>query len=356
MAKLIKKRSEKTGLPPGTLIHIGEKKTEKVKITVMEYNEATFREKEALSAEDCIHRKDKEEGTVSWITVNGIHQVEIIENICKCFGIHHLTTEDILNTDQRPKTEEFDEYIYIVLQVFFYNSERHELLTEQVSLVVGSHFVISFQENSGDVFAMIRERIKTGKGRIRKMGADYLAYCLMDIIVDKYFPILETMGEEIELLEEELVNQPTPKILRTIYTLKRDMVLLRKSVWPLREVISKLERGEHALFKESTMIYLKDIYDHTIHVIDTLESFRDIVTGMLEIYLSSISNRMTAVMKVLTMIATTFMPLSFIAGIYGMNFQFMPELQWRWGYPIVLLIMVSVGISMIIYFRRKKWL
>ena len=269
-----------------------------------------------------------------------------------------LIIEDILNTDQRPKMEDFDEYIYIVLKMLYYNGNINEIITEQVSLILGSNFVISYQEQEkeGDVFNVIRERIKTNKGRIRKMGADYLAYCLVDAIVDNYFIVLETLGEKIESLEEELVNYPTPEILRTICTMKRDMILLRRSVWPLREVINELERGESSLIKESTEIYLKDVYDHTIHVIDTLETFRDMVSGMLEIYLSSISNRLNAVMKVLTIIATIFMPLTFIVGLYGMNFKYMPELPWRWGYPAVLLVMAAVGISMIVYFRRKKWL
>lgn len=358
MAKLYKKRSKKAGLPPGTLIHIGEKKTEKVKITIIDYDEMHFQEREAKTIEECFPFKDKSRPTVAWINIDGVHEIETLGRLGECFAIHPLIIEDILNTDQRPKMEDFDEYIYIVLKMLYYNGNSNEIITEQVSLILGSNFVISYQEQEkeGDVFNVIRERIKTNKGRIRKMGADYLAYCLVDAIVDNYFIVLETLGEKIESLEEELVNYPTPEILRTICTMKRDMILLRRSVWPLREVINELERGESSLIKESTEIYLKDVYDHTIHVIDTLETFRDMVSGMLEIYLSSISNRLNAVMKVLTIIATIFMPLTFIVGIYGMNFKYMPELPWRWGYPAVLLVMAAVGISMIVYFRRKKWL
>ncbi|MCF6158976.1 MAG: magnesium/cobalt transporter CorA, partial [wastewater metagenome] len=206
-----------------------------------------------------------------------------------------------------------------------------------------------------DIFHVIRERIRTNKGRIRKMGADYLAYCLLDAIVDNYFIIMETLGEKIESLEDELVSNPTPRVLHAIYNLKRNMILLRRSVWPLRELIGGLERGESSLIQESTRIYLKDIYDHTIHIIDTLETFREMVAGMLEIYLSSISNRLNAVIKVLTMIATIFMPLTFIAGIYGMNFKHMPGLEWRWGYPLILLVMSTIGITMVYYFKKKKW-
>ena len=358
MAKLYKKRSKKAGLLPGMLIHIGEKITEKVKITIIEYDETHFHEKEAKTIEECFPFKDKSRPTVAWINIDGVHEIETLGRLGECFAIHPLIIEDILNTDQRPKMEDFDEYIYIVLKMLYYNGNINEIITEQVSLILGSNFVISYQEQEkeGDVFNVIRERIKTNKGRIRKMGADYLAYCLVDAIVDNYFIVLETLGEKIESLEEELVNYPTPEILRTICTMKRDMILLRRSVWPLREVINELERGESSLIKESTEIYLKDVYDHTIHVIDTLETFRDMVSGMLEIYLSSISNRLNAVMKVLTIIATIFMPLTFIVGIYGMNFKYMPELPWRWGYPAVLLVMAAVGVSMIVYFRRKKWL
>jgi magnesium transporter len=208
----------------------------------------------------------------------------------------------------------------------------------------------------GDVFDPIRDRIRNGKGRIRKMGADYLAYALLDSIVDNYFIIMEKLGERIEFLEEELVTHPTAETLRVIHQLKREMIFLRKAVWPLREVVGGLERGESSLLKEATRIYLRDVYDHTIQVIDTIETYRDMISGMLDIYLSSISNRLNAVMKVLTIIATIFMPLTFIAGIYGMNFKFMPELEWRWGYPAVWLVVVFIGISMLIYFKKKRWL
>lgn len=356
MAKFMKKRSKKAGLPPGTLIHIGEKKTEQVKITIMEYDEKHFYEKEAQTVEDCFSLKDKSRPTVAWINIDGIHQIDTLGKLGEYFELHPLIMEDILNTDQRPKIEDFDEYIYIVLKTLYYSDTTHEIITEQVSLILGSNFVISFQEKEGIIFNIIRERIRINKGRIRRMGADYLAYSLLDAIVDNYFIVLEALGEKIELLEEDLVDRPAPRILHTLYRMKRDMILLRRSVWPLREVISELERGGSALIKDTSTIYLKDVYDHTIQVIDTIETFRDMESGMLEIYLSSVSNRLNAVMKVLTMIATVFMPLTFIAGVYGMNFKYMPELKWRWGYPIILLMMIIVGISMIIYFKKKKWL
>jgi len=354
MSRLIKRISKKVGLPPGTLIHIGEEKVEKTKITLLDYDELHFQEKEMETIDECFPVKDKP--TVTWINVDGLHRAEILETIGDCFRLHPLVLEDILNTGQRPKVEDFGDYIYIVLKMLHSEDTNGEIVEEQLSLVLGPTFVISFQEREGDVFDPIRERIRNGRGRIRKMGSDYLAYALIDSVVDNYFIALEKLGEEIEFLEEELVTNPTTETLQVIHDLKRELVFLRKSVWPLREIISGLERGESTLIRESTGIFLRDVYDHTIQVIDTVETFRDIVSGMLDIYLSSVSNRMNEVMKVLTIIATIFIPLTLIAGIYGMNFQYMPELGWRWGYPMVWLVMLAIGALMLVYFRRKKWL
>jgi magnesium transporter len=354
MPRLIERTSKKAGLPPGTLVHIGERKMDKPRITIIDYDEAQFQEIEALTIEDCFPFKDKP--TVTWINIEGIHQVELLEGIGDCFGLHPLVLEDILNTGQRPKIEDLGDYIYIVLKMLYTEEENDEIAEEQLSVILGPTFVISFQEGDGDVFDPIRERIRNGIGRVRKMGADYLAYSLLDSVVDNYFIVLEKLGERIEFLEEELVANPTTETLHIIHALKRDMIFLRKSVWPLREIISVLERGESALIQESTGIYLRDVYDHTIQVIDTVETFRDMVSGMLDIYLSSVSNRMNEVMKVLTIIATIFIPLTLIAGIYGMNFQYMPELGWRWGYPMIWLAMLVIGAIMLVYFRRKRWL
>ena len=352
--KQAKGRSKKAGLPPGTLIHIGEKKAETVRITLIDYDEQNFQERQVNKIEECFQFKATP--TVTWINIDGIHQIDIIEKIGKHFDLHHLILEDILNTTQRPKFEDYESHIFIVLKMLRYADEKQQVQSEQVSLVLGPNFVISFQESIGDVFEQIRDRIRQAKGRVRKMGSDYLAYTLLDAIVDGYFSILEKSGEKIESMEEQLVTDPTYKILQQIHSLKREMIFLRRSVWPLRELISGLQRSESHLITEPTGVYLRDVYDHTIQVIDTVESFRDMVSGMLDIYLSSISNRMNAVMKVLTIIATIFIPLTFLAGIYGMNFKYMPELEWRWGYALVLTVMVAVAAVMLIYFRRKKWL
>jgi magnesium transporter len=289
--------------------------------------------------------------------VDHIDDVKMVEGLGECYGLHPLVLEDIMNTDQRPKIEDYGEYAFIVLKMLHYQERSGQIEPEQISLILGQNFVFSFQEGkTGDVFGPIRDRIRNGKGRVRKMGADYLVYSLVDAVVDNYFVILEKLGERVEFLEEELVAQPTPRTLKEIHSLKREMIFLRKALWPLREVIGVLERGESPLIRESTRIYLRDVYDHTIQVIDTIETIRDMVSGMLDIYLSSISNRLNAVMKVLTIIATVFMPLTFLAGLYGMNFKHMPELEWPWGYPMVLMIMLAVASSMLIYFKKKKWL
>ncbi len=354
MPRFIKKISKKAGLPPGTLVHVGKVKDGTVKITIIDYDEKHFEERKVKKVEEFLPFKDKP--TVTWINIDGIHQVDIIETIGKHFGVHPLVLEDIVNTGQRPKMDDIGNYIFVVLKMIYHDIKEDEIKTEQVSLLISQNFVISFQEREGDVFSPIRERIRGSKGRIRKMGADYLAYALIDSIVDNYFVILEKFGEKLDGMEEELLTNPTPETLQAIYSLKKDMIFLRKSVWPLREVIGGLERGESKLIQESTQIYFRDVYDHTIQVMDAIETSRDMLSGMLDIYLSSVSNRMNAVMKMLTIIATIFMPLTFIAGIYGMNFQNMPELGWRWGYFAVLLVMVAIGISMLVYFKRKKWL
>ncbi|MGQ9672469.1 MAG: magnesium/cobalt transporter CorA [Candidatus Aminicenantales bacterium] len=354
MPRPIHRRSRKTGLPPGSLIHIGERKTERTRIAIIDYDEKNFEEKEAKTVEECFPFKDT--ATVTWINVDGVHDSDIIGKMGEHFGVHSLILEDIMNTAQRPKMEDMGDYIFIVVRMISFEAKKKWVLSEQVSLIVGSNFVISFQEGEGDVFDPIRERIRSDKGRLRKMGPDYLAYALIDAIVDNYFLVLEKLGEQVEFLEEELVTDPGRKTIEVLHTLKREMIYLRKSVWPLREVISGVARSGSPLIKESTGIFLRDVYDHTIQVIDTIETYRDMLSGMLDIYLSSVSNRMNEIMKVLTIIATIFIPLTFIAGIYGMNFQYMPELRWRWGYFATLAWMAMVCVFMLIYFRRKKWL
>ena len=354
MPELVKKKSKKIGTPPGTIVHIGNKRGEKTKITIVDYNGEQFQEKEVKTVKECCPFKEKP--TITWINIDGVHEEKIIEELGKIYNFHPLILEDIVDTDQRPKIKDFGDYIFIVLKMLYCDKKGNAIKVEQVSLILGKNYIISFQEREGDVFNFIRERIRNDIGRIRKLGADYLAYSLIDAIVDNYFTIIEKLDEEIESLENKVISRPKPANLRVIHKLRRDLIFLRRSVWPLREVISILQRGESSLILESTNVYLRDVYDHTIQVMDTVETLRDIISGMLDIYLSSASNRMNEIMKVLTIIATIFIPLTFITGIYGMNFQYMPELKWVWAYPLILSVMLIIGIVMVIYFKRKKWM
>ena len=329
--------------------------TKQVKMTVLAYDEAHLQESQPATAGDL--GAFKGQTGVAWINVEGIHEPELIQDIGWLFELHPLTVEDILNPEQRAKVDDFTHYLFLVVKMLSWRADTGRVVSEQVSLVLGSNYVISFQEGiKGDVFEGVRGRIRNAKGHIRQMGADYLVYCLVDALMDSYFTILEALGERIAVLEEELVTQPKPETLRQIHELKRELILLRKSVWPLREAVSGLQRLESPLLKDSTRVYLRSIYDHTIEVIDSVETFRDMVSGMLDIYVSSISYKLNEVMKVLTVIATIFIPLTFIAGVYGMNFSFMPETRWRFGYPLVLFMMWVICALMLVYFRKRKWL
>ena len=353
MRSFLKKRAQKTGLPPGSLVYTGDRVSAQAKISIIEYNEQDYEEREIASFDECLLLQDKP--GVTWIKVEGIHAVADLPKLGECFKLHPLVLEDILHADERPKIEDFDDYLYIILRMISY-SDAQELGSEQVSLILGSNFVISLQESNNANFAPVLERLRTAKGRIRKNGADYLLYALMDLIVDHYFVVLENFGETLEYLEEEVVKKPTPQTLQDIHRFKHDMIMLRKSVWPVREVIARLDRRESDLIQGATVIYFKDVYDHTIIAIDNIETYRDILSGMLDIYLSSISNRLNEIMRVLTVIATIFMPLTFLAGVWGMNFKYMPELQWHWGYPASLGLMLAIALCMVRYFRRKKWI
>jgi magnesium transporter len=348
------KRSRKKGLSPGSLIHVGERKVDQPRITLIDYDGEQFLEKVVASVEECF--PFNETSTVTWINIDGVHDAGVIEKLGRAFGLHPLIQEDIMTTSQRPKLDDLETSIYVVSRMVELSGDGKEIVTEQLSLVFGRNFVLSFQERPGDMFDPVRERIRHGKGRIRKLGPDYLAYALLDAVVDHYFVVLETVGERIETLEDELVADPRQETLHTIHTLKREMLFFRKSVWPLREVVAGLERTESPLIQPSTNIFLRDVYDHVIQAIDNVETFRDMLSGMLETYLSSVSNRMNQVMKILTIISTIFIPLTFLVGVYGMNFEHMPELKWRYGYFLIWGIMIAVGGGLIAFFKRKKWL
>lgn len=354
MLKLFHKTSDKAGLPPGSLVHVGEKKIEHTKISVIDYNETQHDELVVKTVEECFPFKDSP--TVTWINIDGLHDTDVIKNIGNHFGLHSLVQEDILHTGQRPKLENLDDYIFVTLKMLDYDTESEEVNAEQVSLILGRNFVISFQERAGDIFYFVRNRIRNGRGRIRRRGADYLLYALIDSIVDNYFSILERYGERLEILEEELTENPTRETLHVIHALKKEMILLRRSVWPLRELISGMEREESTLISEPIHVFIRDLYDHTIQVIDSVDTMKEILSGLQDLYLSSVSNKMNEVMKVLTIFASIFIPLTFFAGIYGMNFEHMPELKLRWAYPALWIFLISVALGLLSYFRRKKWL
>jgi magnesium transporter len=350
---LTQKRSKKAGLPPGTLVHIGEKRTDAVSIRVFHYDERECHE-ELLSGLDALNVP--ETPGVTWIDVGGIHNLDVIAGFGTRFNLHALLLEDIVNTDQRPKLDDYGGYGYVVLKMLYAGNERIAIQVEQVSLVFGADLVISFQENGSDVFQPIRERLRTGKGRMRQAGADYLLYSLIDAVVDHYFVVVEVLGEHIESLEESCVTKPTPESLRALQALKRDLLFVRRAVWPLREVLSSLTRTESPLLTDSTKVFLRDVHDHVVQIADTIETFREMLSSMLEIYLSSVSYKLNSVMKVLTVITTIFMPLTFLVGIYGMNFEHMPELKWEYGYVFVWGAILLIAGIMLALFKRKDWL
>ncbi len=350
--KLVQKRSRKTGLPPGTLVHIGEKKTDKVTIRAFNYAGTRCDERRDPSLDELAPPTDE---SVTWVDVGGVHKMDILESFGKQFQLHPLLLEDIANTDQRPKLDDYETCLFLVMKMLSV-TDRQDTVVEQVSLVLGRNFVLSFQENGTDVFTPVRDHLRGGKGRLRQSGADYLLYALVDAIVDQYFAVLEVLGEKIEVLQDLVVSDPKPETLRQIHALKRQLLFLRRAVWPLREATNNLSRSECPFLQESTKVFFRDVYDHVVQIVDTIETLREMVSASLDIYLSSISYRLNAVMKVLTIITTIFMPLTFIVGIYGMNFEHMPELKWEWGYPLVLGVMVVIAIAMLGFFMRKKWI
>jgi magnesium transporter len=346
--------ADKAALPPGSLIHVGEAPQGPVRISILDYGPHGI--KECESPELASMSKPQAEDWITWFKVEGVHQVEIIRQVGDIFGLHPLVLEDLVNTEQRPKVEDYDDYLFLVLKMVRYDQQDQEVYAQQVSLVMGRGYVLSFDEGLGDHLSPVGSRIHLGKGRIRRLGTDYLAYAIMDLVVDSYFTVLEELETRTENLEDEIIERVRPEQLSTLYNLKTQTNHLRKLIWPLREVCSFLLRGESALINEESAPFLRDLYDHTVQVIEACDSLRENVTSLIELHLSNVSNRMNEVMKVLTIIATIFIPLTFLAGIYGMNFKYMPELDLPWAYPVLLLLMAFVVILMLVYFRRKKWL
>jgi magnesium transporter len=346
--------SEKSGLPPGSLVHVGEVHTHEHKISVINYNKSTLEKRTAKSIEELLPYKTTD--TITWVIIDGLKDVSIIDAIGQHFGIHVLVLEDILNTHQRPKFEEFDGYLYIVIKAISLGNEDFNVEYEQISLLILNNFVFTFMEKPDALFDPILSRLDNDKSQIRNLGADYLAYIIMDTVVDEYFALQDAFDELIESVEDKLLSDPSTQTLSIIQKIKRELIFLRRTVSPLRELLAAIQRSESPLLNEKTRRYFGDIYDHAIRIIEAIESYRDLIAGMLDIYLSSVSNKMNETMKVLTVFASIFIPLTFIAGVYGMNFEYMPELKWRWGYPVLWFIFIGVSVFLLRFFKKKKWL
>ncbi len=352
--KITTRRSEKTGLPPGSLVHVGDLKEEEAVITVMEYDEADFSERRVSSMEEALAAVGRRRNV--WINVDGLHQVELLAGLGEGLSIGALALEDVLNTHQRPKIEETGDSLFIVFRMFYLDAEKEEVASEQVSLFLGENYVVSFQESEGDVFDKLRARIKSSVGRVRKMGPDYLAYALMDAVVDNYFLVLEAVEDRLEELDEEVYERPSHETIQDIHRLKREVLFLRKSIYPLREVAGSILRSESGLLTEATEAYFRDLNDHVMQVVDAVDSYRELISGLLDVYLSSVSNRMNDVMKILTIISTIFIPLSFLAGVYGMNFDNMPETHFEWAYYVFWGVIIVLALAMVWNFKKRKWI
>jgi magnesium transporter len=347
-------RRKKAGLAPGTLIHVGQQRVSKAKISLIEYSGTKFEEKELEGINKSLSESNKE--TISWINIDGVHDVSIFEDIGQAFGIHPLVLEDCLNTDQRPKLDEYEEYLFVVIKMLYLGSTKPLIEQEQISLIVGRNFVFSFQEKEGDVFSAVRERIRMDRGRIRKAGSDYLAYALIDAVVDHYFIVADELTDRIGALDAQVLSEPSPDVLQKLHHLKREILGIRKNIAPLREVVSRLYKGDIDLVNDSTEIYFGDIFDHILQVIESVDSHREMLSNLIDLYLSYVSNRTNETMKILTIMTAIFIPISFVAGLYGMNFEIMPELKWKYGYVCVLGLMISIVSSMLLFFRKKKWI
>ena len=358
LKRRVKKRTDNykkhVGQVPGTLIYTGKKSDKNFHVECYDYSKEELQISVLLNIEDAAIYKETD--SVTWINVDGLKHTDQIESIGKQYDLHPLVLEDIVNTSQRPKIDEYDDYIFIVLKMLYYDKDEN-IVIEQVSLVLGKNYVLTFQEAEGDVFDTIRERIRLANGRIRGLKSDYLMYALIDAVVDNYFSIIETLGNKIEDLETELFEgHARDNINIEVQQLKREILKVRRAIFPLREIINRIEKGEHPLIYKRTITYYRDIYDHLIQVSENIDIYREMIWSLMDMYMTTISNRMNEVMKVLTIMSTIFIPLTFLAGIYGMNFEYIPELQYRYGYFVLLGVMLILFIALLFYFKRRKWL
>lgn len=354
MGRLVRRAVKKPGLSPGTLVHTGVRKVDQVRVTYLDFDAQNVSEAETATIDACFPFKHTP--TVTWVNVDGLHDVELVRQAGEHFGWHPLLMEDIVGTGQRAKVEEYEDYLFVVLPMLEWNAEHHLVEQEQLSLVLGKGYVFTFQERAGDAFDPIRERIRAAKGRLRTRGADYLAYTLIDAVVDQYFQVLERIGDHTERLEERVLAEPDQRTMIELHALKRELIGIRKVVWPMRDVTAQMVRDEEDMFTPETELFLRDVHDHTVQVVESVELLREVVSGAMELHLSMMGARTGEVTKVLTIMASIFIPLTFFAGIYGMNFEYMPELRIPWAYPTLLVAMATLAGGMVLYFRRKGWL
>ncbi len=349
-------QDRKLGLPPGTVVYVGKDQTRKPHMQLLAYDADSFVETSLSSAGELDGAMGR--GKIQWLNLDGLNDVALLEEIGRRFDIHPLTLSDIANTHQRPKFELFDHYAFLTFKMLRMEDDGSPaIIAEHVGLVLGKGLVISFQEAPGDVFGFVRDRIRSGRGKIRRMKADYLAYSLLDAVIDGYFTVLESLGDRISELDDDLLRKKTsPGLLREVHALKQQVIYIRRCAWPLRELVNAIQKIRSPLFDEKNDMYFRDLYDHCVQAIDTIETYRDLLSSLTDLYMSIAGNRMNEIMKVLTIIATIFIPLTFVAGIYGMNFEFMPELHHPWAYPGILGLMALIAIGMLVFFRRKGWL
>jgi magnesium transporter len=354
MGRFVRRQVKPHGSMPGTLVHTGRKKMERTRITFLDYDAELFEEAEVGDIAEVLPFRDSP--TVSWVNIDGLHDVELVRRIGDHFGIHPLVLEDLVHVGQRPKAEVYEDYLYVSLAMLSWDEEARQVQEEQLSLLAGANWVLTFQERVGDFFEPVRERLRLARGKIRQRGADYLAYALLDAVVDRYYGVLVPLGEQADELELEVMGDPGEDTVRRLHHVKRELVAMRRAITPVRDVANDLMRTESTLMTDPTRVFLRDIQDHALQLTDAIESLRDVTSGLMDLYFSTVSQRTNEVMKVLTIMASIFIPLTFMAGIYGMNFQHMPELAIPWAYPALWVAMLAVGGGMVLWFRNKGWL
>jgi magnesium transporter len=354
MSDSLRSASRKAGLPPGSLVHVGEVRETQTRISIVDYNKDILEEQTVESIEQILQCRERD--TVTWVNIEGLGNVELIGAIGEQFNIHPLVLEDILNTHQRPKLEEYEDYLYCVLKGISLAENGFAVDYEQISILILNDFVFTFKEKQDEIFEPVKRRLRSSKGHFRSQGADYLAYVVLDTIVDSYFTLQDSLDDIVDSVEENLLTDPTAETLTTIQEVKRELIFIRRSISPLREMLNAILRSESPLIEAKTLIYFRDISDHVLRISESIESSRDMVAGLLDIYITSISNKMNEIMKVLTVFASIFIPLTLIAGIYGMNFEYMPELKWKWAYPVLWAAFIAIPVILLGYFKKKKWL